>query len=26
MKKNVYIVRGLCRMGFSGGWLEGRCT
>jgi hypothetical protein len=26
MKKNAYIVRGLCRMGFSGGWLEGRCT
>jgi hypothetical protein len=26
MKKNQYIVRGLCRMGFGGGWLEGRCT
>ena len=26
MKKNPYIVRGLCRIGFSGGWLEGRCT
>jgi len=25
MKKNPHIVRGLCRAGFSGGWLEGRC-
>ena len=25
MKKNPYIVRGLCRAGFSGGWLEGMC-
>ncbi|HEY8483982.1 MAG TPA: glucoamylase family protein [Longimicrobiales bacterium] len=25
MKKNPYIVRGLCRAGFTGGWLEGRC-
>ncbi len=25
MKKNPYIVRGLCRAGFSGGWIEGRC-
>ncbi|MGQ0561776.1 MAG: glucoamylase family protein [Gemmatimonadota bacterium] len=25
MKRNPYIVRGLCRAGFSGGWLEGRC-
>jgi hypothetical protein len=26
MKKNPHIVRGLCRAGFSGGWLEGRCV
>ncbi|QXD15149.1 hypothetical protein GQ464_017355 [Rhodocaloribacter litoris] len=26
MKKSPYIVRGLCRAGFRGGWLEGRCT
>lgn len=25
MKKNPYIVQGLCRAGFEGGWLEGRC-
>jgi hypothetical protein len=25
MKRNPYIVRGLCRAGFGGGWLEGRC-
>ena len=25
MKKNPHIVTGLCRAGFSGGWLEGRC-
>lgn len=25
MKKNPYIVRGLCRAGFRGGWIEGRC-
>ena len=25
MKKNPYIVRGLCRAGFTGGWLAGRC-
>jgi hypothetical protein len=25
MKRNAYIVRGLCRAGFSGGWLDGRC-
>jgi len=25
MKKNPHIVRGLCRAGFSGGWIEGRC-
>jgi hypothetical protein len=26
MKDNPYIIRGLCRAGFSGGWLEGRCS
>ncbi|MGH9381963.1 MAG: glucoamylase family protein, partial [Thermoanaerobaculia bacterium] len=26
MKKNPYVVRGLCRAGFRGGWLEGRCS
>ena len=25
MRDNPYIVRGLCRAGFEGGWLEGRC-
>jgi hypothetical protein len=25
MRKNPHIVRGLCRAGFTGGWLEGRC-
>jgi hypothetical protein len=25
MKKNPYLARGLCRAGFRGGWLEGRC-
>jgi hypothetical protein len=25
MKSSPYIVRGLCRAGFRGGWLEGRC-
>ena len=25
MKKDPAIVRGLCRAGFSGGWLKGRC-
>jgi hypothetical protein len=25
MKKDPAIVRGLCRAGFSGGWLSGRC-
>ena len=25
MKKNPHIVRGLCRAGFTGGWLTGRC-
>ncbi len=26
MKKNPYVVRGLCRAGFRGGWLEGQCA
>lgn len=26
MRKNPHIVRGLCRAGFSAGWLEGRCA
>jgi hypothetical protein len=25
MKKNAHVVRGLCRAGFRGGWLTGRC-
>jgi hypothetical protein len=25
MRGNRYIVTGLCRAGFTGGWLEGRC-
>ena len=25
MKRNPHIVGGLCRAGFTGGWLEGRC-
>jgi hypothetical protein len=25
MKKNPHVVRGLCRAGFEGGWLQGRC-
>lgn len=25
MKQNPYVVQGLCRAGFSGGWLSGRC-
>ena len=25
MRKSPYIVRGLCRAGFTGGWLDGRC-
>ena len=25
MRKNPYVARGLCRLGFTGGWLEGRC-
>jgi hypothetical protein len=26
MKRSPYIVRGLCRAGFRGGWLDGRCN
>jgi len=26
MKKNPHIVRGLCRAGFTGGWIEGKCS
>ncbi|HVS14380.1 MAG TPA: glucoamylase family protein [Thermoanaerobaculia bacterium] len=26
MQDDPYVVRGLCRAGFRGGWLEGRCT
>ena len=26
MKRNPYVVRGLCRAGFTGGWLVGRCN
>ena len=26
MKKNPYIVTGLCRIGFRGGWLADRCS
>jgi hypothetical protein len=26
MKRNPYIVRGLCRAGFTGGWIDGRCN
>lgn len=26
MRQNPYIVRGLCRAGFQGGWLEGKCS
>ncbi|MBB4635047.1 glucoamylase family protein [Longimicrobium terrae] len=25
MRRNEHVVRGLCRAGFTGGWLEGRC-
>ncbi len=25
MRESPYVVRGLCRAGFSGGWLDGRC-
>lgn len=26
MRRNPYVVTGLCRLGFSGGWLAGRCS
>jgi hypothetical protein len=26
MRQNPYFVRGLCRAGFTGGWLVGRCS
>jgi hypothetical protein len=26
MRENDHIVRGLCRAGFTGGWLAGRCS
>ena len=26
MRENPYIVRGLCRAGFTGGWIAGRCS
>jgi hypothetical protein len=26
MRKSPYVVRGLCRAGFRGGWLDGRCA
>ena len=25
VKRNPHVVRGLCRAGFTGGWIEGRC-
>jgi hypothetical protein len=25
MQKNPYVARGMCRAGFTGGWLAGRC-
>ena len=25
MRGNEHVVRGLCRAGFTGGWLQGRC-
>jgi hypothetical protein len=25
LRVNAYIVRGLCRAGFTGGWLTGKC-
>jgi hypothetical protein len=25
MRRNQHLVRGLCRAGFTGGWLQGRC-
>jgi hypothetical protein len=26
MRRNSYVVRGLCRAGFRGGWLDGHCA
>ena len=26
MRENPYIVRGLCRAGFTGGWIAGKCA
>ena len=26
MRGNAHIVRGLCRAGFTGGWLTGKCA
>jgi len=26
MRKNPYVVNGLCRLGFEGGWLTGKCS
>jgi hypothetical protein len=26
MRENAHIVRGLCRAGFTGGWIAGRCN
>ena len=26
MRRSPYVVRGLCRAGFTGGWLQGRCS
>ena len=26
MRDNEHVVRGLCRAGFTGGWLQGRCS
>jgi hypothetical protein len=25
MRKNPYVIRGLCRAGFTGGWIDGKC-
>ena len=25
MRENAYVVRGMCRANFTGGWLAGRC-
>jgi hypothetical protein len=26
MRRNPYVTQGLCRIGFTGGWLAGRCS